>query len=80
MLDDLAMHITGPWYSIGLKLGLSSARLDGIIANNVQYPRPAEKAFQMLKIWKDKGSSATNAKLADALRKLNMDRLAEMYC
>ena len=76
-LNDLSKYISQSWYSLGLKLELSSAKLDEIEGNNAQYPNPAQKAYRMLRAWHDKGSASTYVKLADALRKVGKDGLAE---
>ena len=74
---DLSKDISQCWDSLGLKLGVSSAKLDEIEGNNLQYPNPAQKAYRMLRAWHDKGSASTYGKLADALRKVGKAGLAE---
>ena len=76
-LDDLSKDVSKIWKSLGLKLGVSSGELDDIEENYAQYPNPAKKAYQMLNVWCDKGSGSTYGKLADALRKVGKDGLAE---
>ena len=75
-LDDLSKDISKCWTSLGLKLGVSSGKLDEI-EENVQYHNPVQKAYRMLRAWHDKGSGSTYGKLADALRKVGKDGLAE---
>ena len=76
-LNDLSKDISQCWDSLGLKLGVSSAKLDEIEGNYIQYPNPAKKAYHMLRAWHDKGSGSTYGKLADALRKVDKAGLAE---
>ena len=75
-LDDLSKDISKCWTSLGLKLGVSSGKLEEI-EENAQYHNPAKKAHNMLKAWHDKGSASTYGKLADALRKVGKAGLAE---
>ena len=76
-LDDLSRRITTYWQSLGRKLQVAEYVLEEIIENNIQYPRPHQKALQMLKFWHEKGKDSTIAKLAAAVRELYKGRLAE---
>ena len=82
VLDDLAKEITTCWESIGRHLGVGQPTID-CISMSLQHIRPEQKAFQMLNAWRDQGSlrsSSTHRRLAEALRHVHMDRLAEKYC
>ena len=76
-LDDLSRRITECWASLGRHLGVEEDVIESITANNVEYPSPEKKAFQMLKAWAKKGKASTIAKLAAALRRVNKVGLAE---
>ena len=80
VLDDLAKEITTCWQSIGRHLGVSQRTIESI-SMSVQHIRPEHKAFEMLNAWRDQGeSSSTHRRLAEALRHVHKDRLAEKYC
>ena len=77
-LKDLAKELTSVWYFLGIRLGVELATINGIRDNNVQNLTPEMKAFQMLNIWREKGSS-TYKKLAKALELEDKGLLAEKY-
>ena len=78
-LKDLAKEITSSWHFLGIQLGVKSATINGI-RDNVQNPTPEMKAFQMLNVWREKGSSSTYRELEKALEHENLGLLAEKYC
>ena len=78
VLDDLAKEITDCWKSLGRQLGVDQKKIESI---SLQGIKPDDKAFEMLKVWRDKGGRyATYGKLAEALKHVGMGRLAEKYC
>ena len=79
-LDDLSYDIVEFWQSLGLKLKVPYSNIKAIQADNVQYPKVKEKAFQMLMDWLDQGESATFDRLSKALRALGKERLRKKYC
>ena len=76
-LDDLSRRITPCWKSVGRKLKVAEYVLEEITENNIQYPKPQEKALQMLKAWKNRGKASTIGELAAALREVRKVLLAE---
>ena len=56
---------------------MAEYELEDINENNTQYPKPRQKAMQMLKSWRDKGKGSTIAKLAAGLREVGKGGLAE---
>ena len=77
VLNNLAKVIPDCWESLGLKLGVSAAKLRGIDVNNRKFAGEEKKAFEMLMIWFDKGCVSTYGKLAEALTKEEKEGLAE---
>ena len=77
VLNNLAKVIPDCWESLGLKLGVSMAKLRGIDVNNRKFACEEKKAFEMLEIWFRKGYASTYRKLADALIKEEKEGLAE---
>ena len=75
----MAKEITDDWESLGIQLGVKEAKIRDIRGNNVQFPRPVQKAFQMLMAWYDKGD-ATYRKLEEALTAEDKGRLVKKYC
>ena len=78
-LNNLAKEITYFWESLGRQLGVKEANIQCIRANNVQFPSPEDKAFQILMAWYDKGDS-TYRKLEEALTAEDKGRLVKKYC
>ena len=79
VLDDLSGEVTGCWYSLGIHLGVKEETIDDIRGNNNEHPRPKQKAFEMLKAWRDMGS-ATYGELGRALKHVDKGLLANKYC
>ena len=78
VLDDLAKEISSCWESLGRQLGVDQSKIESI---SHQHIIPDNKAFEMLKVWRNKdGRHATYDKLAEALTHVGMGRLAEKYC
>ena len=80
VLDDLSKEITTVWDSVGRQLGLEEATIECIEENNVQHARPNRKAYEMIKSWKQKGTSVTYKELGRVLKHLGNQILAEKYC
>ena len=79
VLNNLAKEIPYFWESLGRQLGVKQANIQCICSNNVQFPNPEQKAFQMLMAWYDKGDS-TYSKLEKALTAEDKGRLVKKYC
>ena len=79
VLDDLSGEVTRCWESLGIQLGVKETTIDNISGNNIQHTSPKQKAFQMLKAWRDMGS-ATYGELGKALKHVDMVLLANKYC
>ena len=62
---------------LGVHLRVDQGELNNIKADNVQYPGLREKAFQMLLIWHNMGSTSTTEQLSAALRHVGRQGLAE---
>ena len=75
------MEISIYWYDFGMMhLDVHESALDSI-DTSPQCPTPEQKAFQMLRMWRDQGgSSSTYDELAEALTHACMGFLAEKYC
>lgn len=66
-LNDISEEVGNCWYGVGLRLGISAAKLDNI---DVEKTGNREKARAILIRWKRKeGRNATVGKLADVLEK-----------
>ena len=81
-LLDLSFEITSFWYSLGIRLGLTSSFLNNI-NHNVGFQSPQEKAFQMLLEWshrQTKSGSMLYEDLSQALRKTGNCELAQKHC
>ena len=52
-------------------------KIQEISVNNVVCPNVQEKAFQVLKAWKNRGKSVTYDELCRALNELGLNNLAE---
>ena len=79
VLNNLAKEIAYFWESLGRQLGVKEAKIQCIRSNNVQFPNPEEKAFQMLMGWYDKGD-VTYRILEEALTAEDKGRLVKKYC
>ena len=77
-LKDLAKELTSNWYFLGIRLEVELATINGI-RDNVKNLTPEMNAFQMLNVWREKGSSSTYRKLAKALELEDKGLLAEKY-
>ncbi|PFX20316.1 Receptor-interacting serine/threonine-protein kinase 1 [Stylophora pistillata] len=79
-LEDLSTNIGSKWEQLGRRLGFSGEELDGIDRDKRLL---SQKAYQMLKEWKERnGSEATYKILYAALshRLIWREDLAEKYC
>ena len=79
VVNDLSRDIIPCWESLGTHLGVNQSTIDGI-KFSLLCIEPGQKAFEVLKAWRDKGSSSTYRELAKALRHVHKDGLAEKYC
>ena len=79
-LEELGAEIAEKWTTLGRRLGVSDAELQGI---NQGHDQLAEKGYHMLKHWRQKkGSAAMYQALFDALAHKLVQRqdLAEKFC
>lgn len=79
-LNNLSGEIVRNWQSLGRRLGVTEGTIDDITVDNVSFLTPKQKAFGVLRIWRDKDSSSTYRQLAQALKDEGLGRLAEQYC
>ena len=63
--------------SVGVQLGVELSKIDSIIADNNQYPGPQQKAFQVLRAWRDMGTTSTTERLSEVLIHVGREDLAE---
>ena len=63
--------------SLGVYLGVDQGEIANIKANNIQYPKPRQKAYQVLLAWRNMGSTSTTEQLSAALRHVGRQGLAE---
>ena len=78
-LNNLAKEIPYSWESLGRRLGVKETKIRCIRADNVQFPSPEDKAFQMLMAWYDMGDSNYRT-LEKALTAEDKGRLVKKYC
>ena len=79
-LLEWADRISGEWYPLSIRLGLTAHAADNIL-HNVHYAQPRDKAFRALVDWRNRfDESATYEKLADALRKIDRRDLVQEFC
>ena len=74
VLDNLSKEIIPIWESLGRQLHVEQSTIESITFS-LQHTKPEEKAFQVLKAWRNMGNSSTYERLADALRNLDQGRL-----
>ena len=60
VLQALSEEITPFWKDLGCRLKVPNKRIDEIHVDNIQYLGVKEKAFQMLKAWKEQTSDVAN--------------------
>ena len=80
VLDNLFEEFATVWESVGRQLELEEAMTECIRENNVQYVSPQQKAFEALKVWRQKGTSATYEDQERVLKHLGKGNLAQKYC
>ena len=78
-LNNLSKEIPYSWESLGRRLGVKETKIRCIRADNVQFPSPEDKAFQMLMAWYDMGDSNYRT-LEKALTAEDKGRLVKKYC
>ena len=61
---------------MGRALKVPDQTIDEILVDNMQYLCMPEKAFQVLKAWKNRGESVTYDKLCDVLEEHHLNELA----
>jgi len=80
LLEALAKDISDKWTNLGRRLNIEESKLQAI---SKDFDSVHERAFQMLKHWKQKqGSGASYKSLSTALKHHLIERkdLAEKYC
>ena len=76
-LNDISEEVGYCWYDVGLRLGISAAKLENI---DVEKTGNSEKARAILIRWKWKeGRNATVGKLADVLEKEERKDIVEKF-
>ena len=79
--DKIANEIISDWYLVGRTLGVSDAKLNNILHDNITYTSPEKKAVAVLDAWAEEcGSEATCLKLAEALFSRKKVRTIEILC
>ena len=63
--------------SLGVYLGVDQGKIANIEANNIQYPKPRQKAYQVLLAWCNMASASTTEQLSAALIQEGRKDLAE---
>ena len=81
VLHKLSQDIIPFWKDLGRKLKVPNEKIDEIHIDNVQYQGVSEKAFQMLRVWKEQRSDVAKiTELSRALKALGKDRTEMKYC
>ena len=60
LLEKISKDIVGYWKHLGRRLKLSSREIECIQRDHVNYDDIAEKAFAMLRVWKESSSNSQN--------------------
>ena len=76
-LQDLAKKISRSWRELGVELGVEDDQIEDILSDNVQFPSPAAKAHEVLKLWLHNDDSPTCGTLAEALKHVGRRDLAQ---
>ena len=76
-LNKVSRDVCAVWQNLGLELNIPGAKIEEISVNNVLYPTVQQKAFQVLKAWKNRGKSVTYDELCRALNEIGLNDLAE---
>ena len=79
-LNDLSKELIYRWQSLGIRLGVDQSYINGILRNDQNFPTHDLKTHAMLLEWQNRGTSFTYGKLAEALQKENLGRLAKQFC
>ena len=80
VLQALSEEITPFWKDLGRRLKVPNKRIDEIHVD-IQYLGVREKAFQMLKAWKEQTSDVAKiTELSRALKALGKNRTEMKYC
>ena len=77
-LMNLSKDITHCWEELAMELGVGEGDREAISTNYIEYPSLNKKAHQMLKTWRNSGSS-TNGKLAKALAKVGQGHFVKKH-
>ena len=80
VLSALSRDITTFWQDLGVELKVLQSKIEDIVMNNVEYPQPNQKGYQMLLAWKRRGESVTLDELGRALKELGRGDLAVTFC
>ena len=76
-LNKVSRSVCKAWQNLGLELHVPGAKIEEISVDNVLYPTVQQKAFQVLKAWKNRGKSVTYDELCRALNEIGLNELAE---
>ena len=76
VLRRLGKQIPDDWQGLGVELGVDQSTIRNILANNIQFPKPDQKACEMLLRWSQMTDSPTYRKLEEAVEQVGRHDLA----
>ena len=79
-LETLSQQVAPYWKQLGRKLKVSSVTIDTIQRDHVNYDGLTEKAFAMLRHWKEREEKPSVQQIDSALRALHKVDTAQKFC
>ena len=79
-LETLSQQVAPYWKQLGRKLKVSSVTIDTIQRDHVNYDGLTEKAFAMLRHWKEREEKPSLQQIDSALRALHKVDTAQKFC
>ena len=76
VLRRLGKQIPDDWQGLGVELGVDQSTIRNILANNIQFPKPDQKACEVLLRWSQMTDSPTYRKLEEAVEQVGRHDLA----
>ena len=76
VLARLAKEIPDCWQELGVELDVNKSVIQNILLNIIEFPKPNQKAHEMLVKWSQMTDSPTYGKLVEALREIRRHDLA----
>lgn len=73
----MANNISSCWKGLGVELGVKDDKIEKILSDNIRFPDPTEKAYEVLKLWLRNEVSPTCGRLAAALKHVDRRDLAQ---